>query len=143
MKRSFGSPPIWGSLRTASAHADAGFTLIEVLVAVAVIAIALGAILASMARFADNAGSLKERTFAVFVAHNRLAEIELEPVFPAIGNSDGEAEMGGTKWHWDAEVLETPDPNLRRVDVRVQAPGREGDAIKLSSFISRLGRQTP
>jgi general secretion pathway protein I len=122
---------------------DRGFTLIEVLVAVAVLAIALGAVLSSVTRYAANAGYLKERTLAVFVAHNRLAEIELEPVYPAIGKSDGEVEMAGTKWHWDAEVLETPDPNLRRIDVRVQAPGREGDAVKLSSFVSRLGRQMP
>jgi general secretion pathway protein I len=118
-----------------------GFTLLEVLVAVAVLAIAMGAILAGMARYADNAAKLKQRTLALFVAHNRLAEIELEPVFPPIGKSDGEADMAGTQWHWDAEVTGTADPNLRRVDIRVQAPGREGDAASLSSFVSSLGRQ--
>ena len=117
-----------------------GFTLLEVLVAVAVLAIALGAILASMARYADNAADLNQRTIALFVAHNRLAEIELEPVFPPIGKSDGDAEMAGVKWRWNAEVTGTDDPNLRRVDIAVQAPGRDGNAATLSSFVSNLGR---
>lgn len=118
-----------------------GFTLIEVLVAVAVLAIALGSILAGMARYADNAAYLNERTIGVFVAHNRLAEIELQPTFPAVGKSDGETEMAGSKWHWDAEVLGTQDPNLRRVNLRVQAPDRKGDIATLSSFVSKVGRQ--
>jgi general secretion pathway protein I len=119
---------------------QSGFTLIEVLVAVAVLAIGLGAIIAGMARYADNAGNLKQRTIAIFVAHNRLAEIELAPVFPAIGKSDGDEEMAGATWHWNAEVSGTADPNLRRVDIRVQAQGREGDVASLASFISSLGR---
>lgn len=118
----------------------AGFTLLEVLVAVAVLAIALGAILAGMARYADNAAYLSQRTIALFVAHNRLAEFELQPAFPAVGKSDGDAEMAGAKWHWQAEVSATPDPNLRRVDIHVQVPGRDGDAATLSSFIANLGR---
>ena len=117
-----------------------GFTLLEVLVAVAVLAIALAAILAGMARYADNAAYLNQKTVALFVAHNRLAEIELEPVLPSVGKSDGDAEMAGSKWHWNVEVSETPDPSLRRVNVRVQAPGRDGDVATLSSFISNLGR---
>lgn len=123
-----------------SGRAQRAFTLIEVLVAVAVLAIGLGAIIAGMARYADNAAYLKQRTIAVFVAHNRLTEMDLAPVFPAIGKSDGEEEMAGAKWHWNAQVTSTADPNLRRVDIQVQAPGRDGDAATLSSFISSLGR---
>jgi general secretion pathway protein I len=66
--------------------------------------------------------------------------MELEPAYPAIGKSDGDADMGGAKWHWNAEVSATPDPNLRRVDIHVQATGRDGNAASLSSFISNLGR---
>ena len=54
----------------------AGFTLIEMLVAVAVLAIAMAAILGGMARYADNAGHLRERTLGLWVAHNRLVEFE-------------------------------------------------------------------
>lgn len=118
-----------------------GFTLIEILAAVAVLAIALAAIISGMARFADNAGYLKQKTLALWVAHNRLSELELEPAWPAEGRSDGESDMAGVKWKWFVEVKKTPDERLRRVDIRVQMTGREGDLAKLSSFISNAGRQ--
>lgn len=130
-----------GSLRTPTAHAAGGFTLLEILVAVFILAIALSAVLAGTARHADNAGYLRDRTLAMWVAHNRLTEIELEPQWPEVGKSEGSIGMAGVEWHWDVQVSGTQDPSLRRVDIQVQAPGREGDAATLSSFLSNLGRQ--
>ncbi|MGH8429213.1 MAG: type II secretion system minor pseudopilin GspI, partial [Solimonas sp.] len=111
--------------------AQAGFTLIEMLAAVAVLAIAMAAILSGMARHADNAGYLRERTIALWVAHNRLTEIELEKAWPDIGKSDGESEMAGIKWKWVVEVKKTPDEHLRRIDIRVPSPSRKSDAAQL------------
>lgn len=119
---------------------DAGFTLIEVIVAVAVLAFAMAAVISGMARYADNAASLRERTLALWVAHNRLTEIDLQPVWPATGKSDGDAEMAGIEWRWFATVSETPDPDVRRIDLRVQARGRDEAAAELSSFVSKSGR---
>jgi general secretion pathway protein I len=118
----------------------AGFTLIEVLIAVTILAIAMGAVISGMARFADNAASLREKTLALWVAHNRLTEIDLEPGWPAIGKSDGEVDMAGIEWRWFVTVSETPDPDVRRVEIRVQARARETDAAALSSFIGKTGR---
>ncbi|MEW6168332.1 MAG: type II secretion system minor pseudopilin GspI [Pseudomonadota bacterium] len=118
-----------------------GFTLIEILVAVAVLAIAMSAILSGMARYADNVGRLRERTVALWVAHNRLTEIELQPVWPNVGESDGETQLGGITWIWEAEVKETTDENLRRIDIRVLSPSRDGNAATLSAFIANTGRQ--
>jgi general secretion pathway protein I len=118
-----------------------GFTLIEILVAVAVLAIAMSAILSGMARYADNVGRLRERTVALWVAHNRLTEIELAPVWPNVGESDGEMKLGGITWTWEAEVKETTDENLRRIDIRVLSPSRDGNAATLSAFIANTGRQ--
>lgn len=139
--RSFGSPPVWGSLRTAAPYGAAGFTLIEVLAAVAVLAIAMAALISGMARYADSAGYLREKTVALAIAHNRLTEIELEPGWPSEGNSDGEVEMAGAKWKWRVEVKKTTDEHLRRIDIHVQRPQREGDLASLSAFISDAGRQ--
>lgn len=125
----FCSPP-------ASRLTPHGFTLIEILVAVTVLAVAMGAIISGMARFAANAGYLREKTVALWVAHNRLTEIELEPSWPSVGKSDGDAEMAGIEWRWFVEVTETPDPNVRRADIRVQLKDREGDAAALSSFLT-------
>lgn len=131
----------WRPFGTASRPAGAGFTLIEVVVALAVLATAMAALLTGMARYADQAGYLREKTVALWVAHNRLTEIDLEPVWPEVGNSDGDAEMAGLRWRWRVTVLETPDPEVRRIDIRVQASGRDGDAATLSSFVSKTGRQ--
>ena len=119
-----------------------GFTLIEVLIAVTILAIAMGAVISGMARYAANAGALREKTVALWVAHNRLSEIDLEPGWPGLGKSDGEVEMAGIEWRWFVTVSETPDPDVRRVEIRVQAAGRdkEGDAALLSSFVGKSGR---
>ena len=117
------------------------FTLIEILVAVTIIAVALGAIVRGMAMYANNAGYLRQKTVALWVAHDRLTELELEPAWPAEGRSDGDAEMGGFKWRWFVEVKKTPDDRLRRIDIRVQRKEKEVDVATLSAFISNSGRQ--
>jgi general secretion pathway protein I len=128
------------SIRLLRRRLGTGFTLIEVLIAVTILAIAMGAVISGMARFADNAASLREKTVALWVAHNRLTEIDLEPGWPAIGKSDGEVEMAGVEWHWFVTVSETPDPDVRRIEIRVQPRGRETDSAALSSFIGKTGR---
>lgn len=116
-----------------------GFTLLEVLVAVAVLGMALGAVISGMARYAHNAAYLRQKTVALWVAHNRLTEIELQPTWPDVGRSDGEMEMAGVEWTWRVEVKETQDEELRRVDVEVLAPGARKQTVmaSLSSFIAR------
>ncbi|MEC9364203.1 type II secretion system minor pseudopilin GspI [Sinimarinibacterium flocculans] len=120
---------------------DRGFTLIEMVAAVAVLAMAMAAILSGMARYADNAAHLRERTMALWVAHNRLTEIELQPVWPDVGRSDGEMELAGQTWEWRVEVLETTDDKLRRVNIRVLSPRRDGNAATLSAFLADTGRK--
>ena len=114
-----------------------GFTLIEILVAVAVLAVALGAAITGMARYADNAAYLREKTFALIVAHNRLTEIDLELHWPDTGKSDGEAELAGVRWKWNVEVEATADDNVRRVDIGVRVAGRDSDSATLSSFVGQ------
>ena len=78
--------------------AQTGFTLIELLVALAVLGIALGALLAGLARYADQTGYLRQKTIAVWVAHNQLVTVELEPALPGSGTRDGSTEMGGVEY---------------------------------------------
>jgi general secretion pathway protein I len=119
-----------------------GFTLLEVLVAVTVLALALTAIISGGSNAARAAASMRDKTLALWVAHNRLAEIELLPVWPQLGTSSDEVKLGGEDWTWHAEVIETADPTLHRVNIRVE---RKTDAQKytyaeLSSFVSCTGR---
>jgi len=76
-----------------SARRD-GFTLVETLVALAVVAVALSAGMRVLAQSADGAGALKARTLALWVAQNRLAAAELAPEAPAPGSRSGEAVQG-------------------------------------------------
>lgn len=121
-----------------------GFTLLEMLVAVAIVAIALAAIIANGARSANNAAGLRDKSIALWVARNRLAEIELTPVWPAAGKSNDDIKMAGVEWTWRVEVVATPDPTLRRIDIRVAKKGEKSGAAyaSLTSFVSNVGRQT-
>jgi general secretion pathway protein I len=114
-----------------------GFTLIEVLIAVFVLGFALSALVASTGQYAANAAVMRDKTLALWVAHNRLTEIGLEPAWPAVGKSDGDEELGGVEWRWDATVSETPDPRVRRVDITVRPKDKaDGQAAALSSFVA-------
>jgi len=120
-----------------------GFTLLEMLVAVAVLAIAMAAIITNGARYASGAASLRDKSIALWVARNHLAEVELLPNWPNIGKSNDDVKMGGIEWTWRTEVISTQDPTLRRLNIRVEKKG-ERSAIAyatLTSFVSNVGRQ--
>lgn len=123
----------------------AGFTLIEVVVALVVIALALTTLIAGFGRQAQTAAELDARTLAMIVAHNRLTEIELEPVWPDTGRADGRVELAGRDWRWYTEVSETDDPALRRIDIRItrDARGDEHTLASLSGFMANTGRGAP
>lgn len=114
-----------------------GFTLIEILAAVAVLAIALAAILSGMARYADNAGYIRQKTIALWVAHNRLSEIKTATGWPDTGTTDGKTAMAGQNWKWTSNVQTTPDDYLRRIDISVQLEGSDATLATLSGFIGQ------
>lgn len=129
--------------RTSNAEAHGGFTLLEVLVAVAVLALAMAAIISGGSNYARNAAYLREKTLALWVAHNRMTEIALSPTFPSTGKSDDEVDLGGIRWTWHAEIKETQDKHLRRIDISVNKKADERVAgpkpasyASLSGFIS-------
>lgn len=114
-----------------------GFTLIEILAAVAVLAIALAAILSGMARYADNASYIRQKTIALWVAHNRLSEIKTAAGWPDTGTTDGTIDMAGQTWKWTSNVQTTPDAYLRRIDITVQREGNDATLATLSGFIGQ------
>src|SRR6185312_12994593 len=92
------------SLRCAS-----GFTLVEILVALAVLAVALTAGMRAVAQSADAATLLKQRTLALWVAQNRLASAQLETAWPAPGKRDGAAAQANTNFVWRETISSTPN----------------------------------
>lgn len=100
-------------------RAPQGFTLVEVLVALAVLAIALAAVLRAMGQAIDATTTLRERHVALWVAQNRLAQHQMSRAFPAADTKDGETEIGGQKWFWREQVSTTPEPRIRRIEITV------------------------
>lgn len=115
-----------------------GFTLIEVLVAVAILAVALGAIISGGSSYASNATYLRDKTMATWVAHNVLNQWHLTQEYPSPGERSGEQEMAGREWAWVAKVQKTPDPDVRRVDVEVRLETQDEDErlITVSGFLT-------
>lgn len=124
-----------------STREQQGFTLIEMLAAVAILAIAMAAVISGLARYVDNTAYLREKTIALWVAHNRLTEIDLQPTWPELGKADGKLPMAGRDWKWQTEVKATEDPQLRRVDIEVTSADGQGTAARLSAFLAATGRQ--
>lgn len=96
-----------------------GFTLVEMLLALAIFAYASASILNVVSQSASNIGLLQQMTFASWVAQNRLTELQVETTWPPKQNHKGEAEMAGLKWFWRQQVVETADPRMRAVTVSV------------------------
>jgi general secretion pathway protein I len=120
-----------------------GFTLLEVLVAVTVLALALTAIISGGSGYARTAASMRDKTLALWVARNRLAEIEMLPVWPQSGTSSDDVPMGGETWTWRVEVVGTQDPTLRRINIGVSKKSEsQHNYVELTTFISSTGRQT-
>lgn len=98
-----------------------GFTLVEVLVALAVLAIVLGASLRALALASRTLAEHRERTLAGWVAENVLTDVLLAPRWPELGETDGETRFADRRWHWRLQTLATSDPQLRRLEVSVRA----------------------
>ena len=103
-----------------------GFTLIEVLVALSILAVALAAAVRASSTAADGALELKERLLATWIAQDRIAEYAAFARWPEIGARQGNAEQAGVQFTWRETVSGTPNQRFRRVEVQV-FPGRAPD----------------
>jgi general secretion pathway protein I len=101
-----------------------GFTLIEVLVAVAIVAVALGAGIKASGALLNNAQRLADVSAAQWCADNQLAGLKLGRNTPGVGDYDYACEQLGRSYHGHLVVRPTPNPNFRRVDAQV---GDEND----------------
>lgn len=102
-----------------------GFTLIEVLVAMTIIAVGVSALVMSAGSSAWRADYLREREFGRWVASNVLAELQVVPAWPSVGTTNKEVSMGNFQWFVRTKTQAVADADLRRVDVEVR---REKDA---------------
>lgn len=116
-----------------------GFTLLEILVALAVLAVALAAVIKAVGGYTSNQAYLRDRTLATWVARNVLVEQRVKVAWPDVGEIKGDTEMGGRKWHWVGTVSQTDEEELRRLDVAVRPFDAEDSQplAVLSGFLRR------
>lgn len=112
-----------------------GFTLLEVIVALVILALTMTGLVTSIGDGANNQSAIEERTFAQWVALNQIAEMQLSESKVQLGNSNGVAEMAGRQWEWQQLIEKTSDPLVHRIIVTTS---REGQESKLSRTIGYL-----
>ncbi|MET0090102.1 MAG: type II secretion system minor pseudopilin GspI [Candidatus Thiodiazotropha sp.] len=116
----------------------AGFTLLEILIALAILAIAFASIISVSANQSVNVAYLRDKTLAHWVAMNQMTTLQISGKWPDTGTQRGDEEMGLQKWHWVREVEKTPDDRVRKVEIRVfRKKGDEDSVTSLISFVSQ------
>jgi general secretion pathway protein I len=127
---------------TQRTRGSGGFTLIEILVALAILAVALAAAVRSASIAADGTVELRERLAGTWVAQDRLAEHAARPLWPELGTRGGSTEQAGMQFAWRETVSGTPNPRLRRVEVQVFAARSPDRAVAtLVGYATRSGEQ--
>ncbi|RJG14706.1 type II secretion system minor pseudopilin GspI [Massilia cavernae] len=115
-----------------------GFTLLEVLVALVIVGTALGASLRAVGSLATNSAGLRTAMMATWSAENRLVQVRLARDFPALGKQTFECPQGDLKLVCQEEVIASPNPMLRRVEVSVfDSANPERRIIKLVQLVLR------
>lgn len=118
-----------------------GFTLLETLVALAILAVALAAVMRATGASTSHAETMRIRVLADWVAQNRLAQHAARGDFLPPGIQNGEETQAGIRLVWKEEIGVTPNPAFRRIEVSVYAPDDPEYALrKLSGFLVQYRR---
>jgi general secretion pathway protein I len=105
-----------------------GFTLIEVLVALAIVAIGMAAVLEALTSSANTAMYLQDKTLAEWVALNRIETVRLTGTVPTAGTSDDTIDYAGQSWQWQQKVADTQITGMVQIEVDVRpANSQAGD----------------
>ncbi|KVN23676.1 type II secretion system protein GspI [Burkholderia pyrrocinia] len=133
-------PPFPSLSAQAPGHLRArGFTMIEVLVALAIIAVALAASIRAVGTMATSSSDLHRRLLAGWSADNALAQLRLAHAWPSIGEQSFDCSQGNVQLVCTQRVSATPNPVFRRVEVSVSAPGQSG---KLAQMVTVVANET-
>lgn len=122
---------------------QSGFTLLEVLVALGILAIALGAITQSVSQATSNIGYLRDKTFAHWVAMNRVVELQVGEKWPSVGSNEGSEVMANHEWYWKETISEPPGAEelaqaARRVEIEVRRDRKSKQAlVTIMTFVGK------
>ena len=122
-----------------------GFTLIEVVVALAILGIGMLAVFKTIGDTVNNVEVLRDRSFAQWIADNRITEVRLTGEMPSVEETAGEVEFAGRQWHWVSKVSQTQVRGMRRIDVSVRRDEDPEDSsiVTLSGFVGAVATAAP
>jgi general secretion pathway protein I len=116
-----------------------GFTLVEVLVALVVVALGLTALMVAVNGTARTSGFLRDKSLAQWIALNRLSEVRLNVTKFGQNTDTGELDFGGRKWHYDTRYFDTSIASMKRVVVRVYLGDATAKGNPLAQAVGFLG----
>jgi len=117
-----------------------GFTLLEVMVAMFIFAVAGAAIIKTTTEHISSVGKLEEMTFATWVANNQLtrASLQSEKTWPPKKNERGSVDMLDRTWYWQQDVQNTADENLKAIIMTVgNDPEYKGSIISVTTYVAK------
>jgi general secretion pathway protein I len=118
-----------------------GFTLIEVLVALFILAITMAAVSRTASSSIHHVEALRTRVIADWVAQNRLAQHQARGDYPMPGIQTGSEDQAGQTYPWQEEVIATPNPTMRRIIVNVYAPDDKQHSLReLTGYLVQCSR---
>ena len=104
-------------------HYQVGFTLIEVLVALVIVAVGMGVLMSTLTSSARTVVYLQDKTFAEWLALNQITLLRLQLQqgnLPPQKTTNGDLDYAGRSWHWRQEVIASSVPGLERIDFKVR-----------------------
>lgn len=117
-----------------------GFTLLEILVALAVFSIVALTALTNNNVMIDNSKYIQDKTLAHWVAMNTASELQLAGNWLKTGGKKGVAVMAGRRWNWQATGKSTPDPDIQEVDIKVVSADDVGGSPVRTGLTLYLGK---
>ena len=109
------------------------------MVALVIAALGLAAVAASVSQMVDAGYVMRQRTYASWIAQNKIAELRLANVLPDVSESSGDTTYAIREWTWRATVSETGVDNLYRVDVQVGLRDGDENIRTVTGFIGEPG----
>lgn len=118
-----------------------GFTLIEVMIALSVVAIGLMATLKAINEEVSGANLTRNKMMALWILENKVSEIRLNPILPNTGINQGQQTLFNQNWHWQTNTTATANKKISKVEVSISDPNakdKKYDLLKQSIYLADL-----
>jgi general secretion pathway protein I len=114
---------------------DAGFSIVETMVALFVFSVAAVALIQMQTQSVDTFSAVETRALASIVAENQLVDTMAKHSAPSLGVQEGEADLGGRQWRWRLEIMSTADPSTLRLKSQVFPADDRNPAADVSAYM--------